>query len=99
MMFSAAQLHSTVPNASGLVRYSIDFRTVHLDEVRSRKGARNIDSACTGSTMGDYIRGTDFTHLPEEAIAPYSKMENGFASYMSTTSTVAQQDQGRHPTS
>src|ERR1700722_7781846 len=30
MLFSAAQLHSTVPNTSGITRYSIDFRTVHL---------------------------------------------------------------------
>src|SRR5215470_2494777 len=28
--FSAASLHSTVPNTSEVVRYSIDFRTVHL---------------------------------------------------------------------
>ena len=33
MLFSAAQLHSTVPNTSGITRYSIDFRTVHLDDV------------------------------------------------------------------
>src|SRR5438067_6110433 len=32
-IFSAAQLHSTVPNNSGRARYSIDFRTVHLNEV------------------------------------------------------------------
>jgi hypothetical protein len=69
--FSAAQLHSTVPNSSKVTRYSIDFRTVHLDDVLGDVGARNIDSACTGTTMGDYLRGTDFTHLPEQAIAHY----------------------------
>ena len=63
-LFSAAQLHSTVPNTSTVTRYSIDFRTVHLDDVLERVGARNIDSACTGTTMGDYLRGTDFAHLP-----------------------------------
>src|ERR1700733_10861759 len=51
--FSAAQLHSTVPNTSEFTRYSIDFRTVHLDDVWTRTGAPNIDSACTGTTMGD----------------------------------------------
>lgn len=69
--FSAAQLHSTVPNTSGATRYSIDFRTVHIDDVFARAGAANIDSACTGTTIGDYLRGTDFAHLPDEAIALY----------------------------
>jgi hypothetical protein len=70
-LFSAAQLHSTVPNTSNVTRYSADFRTVHLDDVFGRVGARNVDSACTGTTMGDYLRATDFSHLPQEAMAPY----------------------------
>ena len=70
-LFSAAQLHSTVPNTSSETRYSIDFRTVHLDDVWTRTGAPNIDSACTGTTMRDYLRGTDLSHLPREAIALY----------------------------
>lgn len=69
--FSAAQMHSTVPNTSPVTRYSIDFRTVHLDDVLNRLGAPNIDSACTGTTMGDYLKGTDFSHLPAETIALY----------------------------
>lgn len=69
--FSAAQLHSTVPNTSDLTRYSIDFRTVHLDDVYSRTGAANIDSACTGTSMGDFLKGTDFSRLPAEALALY----------------------------
>src|SRR5579875_3611736 len=36
--FSAAQLHSTVPNTSPVTRYSIDFRTVHLEDVVHRGG-------------------------------------------------------------
>lgn len=71
MLFSAAQLHSTVPNTSGLTRYSIDFRTVHLDDVWNKRGAPNIDSACTGTTLRDYRRATDFTTLPEEAVSLY----------------------------
>ena len=69
--FSAAQLHSTVPNTSKLTRYSIDFRTVHLDDVRTRAGAPNIDSACTGTSMGDFLKGKDFSPLPAEALALY----------------------------
>jgi len=81
MMFSAAQLHSTVPNTCGHTRYSIDFRTVHLDDVWSKCGAPNIDSACTGTTMGDYISARDFSHLPAEAMALYfDGTEAGLAS-------------------
>ena len=71
-LFSAAQLHSTVPNTSPFIRYSIDFRTVHLDDVLNRVGAANVDSACTGTTMGDYLRGSDLTHLPAEALKMYA---------------------------
>jgi len=69
--FSAAQLHSTVPNTSGVARYSIDFRTVHLQDVLNRVGAPNIDSACTGTTIGDYLRATDYSHLPLDAMSLY----------------------------
>jgi hypothetical protein len=34
-------------------------------------GARNVDSACTGTTIGDYLRATDLSHLPQEAMALY----------------------------
>jgi hypothetical protein len=73
IIFSAAQMHSTVPNTSGRTRFSIDFRTVHLDDVVARRGAPNIDSACTGTTLRDYLRGTDFAHLPEELCLLYDR--------------------------
>src|ERR1700687_2107483 len=57
LLFSAAQLHSTVPNTCGVTRYSIDFRTVDLDDVWNKAGAPNVDSAATGTTMRDYIKG------------------------------------------
>jgi hypothetical protein len=67
-LFSAAQLHRSIPNESGRTRFSIDFRTVHLDEVEAGSGARNVDSECTGTTMGDYLRGTDLEHVPADLI-------------------------------
>ena len=70
-MFSAAQMHSTVPNTTRVTRYSIDFRTVHLDDVLGRIGAPNVDSACTGTTIGDYLRCSDLSRLPQEATALY----------------------------
>lgn len=71
ILFSAAHLHSTVPNTSGRTRYSLDFRTVHLDDVIAKGGAPNIDSAPTGTSLRDFMRGTDLSRLPEEAIALY----------------------------
>lgn len=71
IVFSAAQLHSTVPNTSGVCRFSIDFRTVQIDDVRERRGAPNVDSACTGTTMRDYLRVSDLSHVPDELVAQY----------------------------
>jgi len=71
IVFSAAQMHSSVPNTSGKTRFSIDFRTVHVGDVASLDGAANIDSHSTGTTMEDYLRGTDLAHLPAETYARY----------------------------
>lgn len=70
-LFSAAHLHSTVPNTSGRTRLSIDFRTVHLGDLLEQRGAPNVDSACTGTTIGDYLRGTDLSHIPEPVATMY----------------------------
>jgi hypothetical protein len=71
IVFSGAQLHETVENTCGVARYSIDFRTVHYDDVVARRGAANIDSRCTGTTMRDYLRCTDLAHLPDEIVKLY----------------------------
>ena len=73
LVFSAAQLHSTVPNTTNRTRFSIDFRTVNLDDLVEGIGAPNIDSECTGTTLGDYLRASDLEPLPEDLIAMYSK--------------------------
>lgn len=71
LLFSAAQMHSSVPNNSGRTRFSIDFRSVNVDDVSLRRGAPNVDSASTGTTMGDYLRGTDLAHLPDKYFEMY----------------------------
>ena len=71
ILFSAAQLHSTVPNTSGKTRYSIDFRTVHLGDLRARGGAPNVDSYCTGTSVRDFLRARDLTPMPEDVVAIY----------------------------
>lgn len=71
ILFSGAQLHETVANTTDVARYSIDFRTVHVDDVRAKHGAPNIDAKSTGTTMRDYLHATDLSKLPEELIALY----------------------------
>ena len=69
LVFSAAQLHSTVPNTTDRTRFSIDFRTVNLDDLAEGIGARNIDSECTGTTLRDFVRASDLEPLPLDLIA------------------------------
>lgn len=71
MIFSAAQMHSTVPNTSGKTRFSIDFRTVNYDDVVAKRGAANVDSECTGTALRDFLRVTDLERIPEEAALLY----------------------------
>jgi hypothetical protein len=71
LVFSGAQMHSTVSNTSGVTRFSIDFRTVHIRDVKARCGAPNVDSECTGTTMGDYLRVSDLAQVPEDLIREY----------------------------
>lgn len=71
ILFSGAQLHETVPNTTGVARYSIDFRTVNLDDAKDGRGAPNVDSQCTGTTMRDYLRATDLQHMPEDVVRRY----------------------------
>lgn len=71
MLFSAAQMHSTVPNTSGRTRFSIDFRTVHIDDVLAQRGAPNVDSSPRGTTLRDFLRASDNCHIPDDIIAVY----------------------------
>ena len=71
ILFSGAQMHSSVPNTSGKTRFSIDFRVVNLEDVASMRGASHTDEECTGTTMRDYLRATDLAHIPENLVALY----------------------------
>jgi hypothetical protein len=72
ILFSGAQMHSSVPNTSGKTRWSIDFRTVHAGDAAARRGAPHCDEACTGTTMRDYLRVADQSRIPEDVIALYN---------------------------
>jgi hypothetical protein len=71
VVFSAAHLHSTVPNTSGRARYSIDFRTVNRADLELGRSAPNLDSNCKGTSLRDFVRGTDSEQLPDDLIAVY----------------------------
>jgi hypothetical protein len=62
-LFSAAHLHATVPNNSGLTRFSIDFRTVFEDDLLKGNGAPDVDNASTGTTLIDYLRASDLSAI------------------------------------
>jgi hypothetical protein len=87
LLFSAAQMHSTVPNTSGHTRLSIDFRTVHSDDVLAHRGAPNVDSECTGTCMGDYLRGADFAHFTDDVINMYDTPPHNKAEVSSTAAS------------
>lgn len=59
MLFSTCHLHATAPNNSGVTRFSVDLRTVHLDDLISGHGPALDDSGATGTTLGDFLRASD----------------------------------------
>jgi hypothetical protein len=75
ILFSAQHLHATIPNDSGRTRFSIDFRTVHRDDIVEHAGARVIDSSATGTTLRDFLRATDFERFEPEVVATYETGE------------------------
>jgi hypothetical protein len=78
-------MHSTVPNQTGRTRFSIDFRTVNIDDVDAFRGAPNVDSACTGTSMGDFLKGSDLAPLPSELVAAYEPGPAALASRQSSS--------------
>jgi hypothetical protein len=71
ILFAGAQLHSAVPNTSGRTRFSIDFRTVHHDDLAERRGAPNVDTAATGTTLRDFMNVDTLERLPERIVQLY----------------------------
>ncbi len=43
LLFSGAQLHTSIPNTSGRARYSVDFRTVDVGDLLAGRGAPLVD--------------------------------------------------------
>lgn len=45
LCFSGAHLHASVPNTTGVTRFSTEVRTVNIEDVRADRGAPNVDGA------------------------------------------------------
>jgi hypothetical protein len=66
IVFSGAQLHSTVANTSGRTRFSIDFRTIDIQDVLEGRGAHNVDSAPSGTSLRDFKRLADGARVSDD---------------------------------
>jgi hypothetical protein len=68
MLFSGAQLHSSIANRSGRARFSVDFRTVDVADLHAGHGAPLVDAACTGTAIRDFRRVADGAPFDEDTV-------------------------------
>ena len=68
LLFSGAQLHKSIPNTSGLSRYSVDFRTVDAEDLKAGRGAPLVDVHCSGTAIRDFHNVSDGSALDEETV-------------------------------
>ena len=55
ILFSAAHLHMGLPHDEKTVRYSLDFRIVHIKDFENNIGAPNVDNDSLPFAMPDYL--------------------------------------------
>ena len=68
LLFSGAQLHTSIPNTSGRARYSVDFRTVDTRDLVAGRGAPLVDVECTGTAIRDFRNVADGSGFDEELV-------------------------------
>jgi hypothetical protein len=68
LLFSGAQLHTSIPNTSGRARYSVDFRTVDVSDLKAGRGASLVDVYCTGTAIRDFHNVADGSGFDEETV-------------------------------
>jgi hypothetical protein len=68
LLFSGAQLHTSIPNSSGLARYSVDFRTVDTRDLLAGRGAPLADAYCTGTAVRDFVSIKDESPFDEQTV-------------------------------
>ena len=55
LLFAGSHFHQTREQDLGTIRFSLDFRVVHLDDVKQGRGAPNADNRSRGNILADYI--------------------------------------------
>jgi hypothetical protein len=65
LCFSGAHLHASAPNDSGRARFSLETRTVNLDDVRAGRAAPNLDGLGTRRMFGWFGRLADGAPLTD----------------------------------
>jgi hypothetical protein len=68
LIFSGVHLHKSIPNTSGLARYSVDFRTVDIRDLTAGRCASLADARCTGTSIRDFISVKDESSFDEELV-------------------------------
>ncbi len=68
LLFSGAQLHTSIPNTSGRARYSVDFRTVDARDLLAGRGAPLVDVQCTGTAIRDFHNVADGSAFDEQTV-------------------------------
>jgi len=68
LLFAGAQLHTSIPNTSGLARYSVDFRTVDARDLAAGRGAPIADADCTGTAIRDFHNIGDGSAFDEDFV-------------------------------
>lgn len=56
LIFSAQHLHKTLQNHTNQTRFSLDFRTVEIDDMNNGIEAKNVDNRSTGSAVMKFVR-------------------------------------------
>ncbi len=65
LCFSGAHLHASVPNTSRLTRFSVEVRTVSVDDMRAGRAAPNVDGAAPRVATSWFRSLTDDSRLSE----------------------------------
>jgi hypothetical protein len=84
ILFSAAQLHSSVENQSGRTRWSLDFRTANHADLMAHAGATDVDAACVGTVLHDFRRSSDLSPVPASVIELYEDDPQGALTFRSS---------------
>jgi len=74
ILFSGALMHITAPNTTGRTRFSLDLRTVNGADLEAGRGMQNLDSAPEGTSLRDFVRGSDGAPMPSELVAKYENV-------------------------